>query len=213
MAEAGTYPPGVPENVTATHGAWRQGCVNLSGISVMVNEPAESQRGRVARTYLYMALMYPQSAMAPEGLMVLADGGPSLNEYWRTLLLQWHSAYPPTAPEKECAELAAKAQGGCNPLIVLPEIADYIWGDKRSEVYRGEGAADSEVSLHGTYALTEQISLTSPHIPEDAVWSFDGRRVNERTLQARSLGSGEHHLEYVSEATGERGRVKITIVN
>lgn len=208
---AGTYPPGIPQNLTADHGSWRQGTIDFSGINVAVNEPCESQRGRVARAFLYMALMYPQAAMAPEGLMVMTDGGPSLNDYWRSLLLGWHERYPPDASEKECAQLAMSAQGGYNPLILLPDIAGYIWGDKRDEIYGGDAESGSEVPLHGVYSLSEQVTLASPHVPDDALWSIDGKRVAARTVAATSLGAGDHDLEYVSESTGEHGRVKITI--
>lgn len=207
----GTHPCGLVTTVTADHGSWRQGTIAISGFPVTVNEPCESLRGRVARAYLYMALMYPQAAMAPEGMMVMKDGGPELNDYWRDLLLQWHENYPPEQDEIDLARRANAAQGGANPLILLPDIASYIWGDKRGEVYNGANVDPGEVPLHGTYKLAEVIVLKSAHVPDDARWSVDGRAVSSQSVPASSLGLGDHRLEYVSEATGEHGCVKIII--
>lgn len=208
---AGTYPPGEPETLTADHQSWRQGTVSFSGISVAVNEPHVNQRGRVARTYLYMALMYPQKTLTPEGLMVMSDGGPGLNPYWCSLLLDWHKSYPAGDDEKMAASIAMDAQGGCNPFILLPELADYIWGEKSGQVYGGSGNSDMETPLHGTYTLTDRIALRSPYIPDDALWRIDGQLTVSDIVSAATLGAGEHSLEYTSETAGEHGIVKIII--
>ena len=58
--------------------------------------------------------------------------------------------------------------------------------------------------LRAVYSLTDEcINLRSPYVPEDAVWSVDGRRVEGLRLVPAELGAGVHELKFESpECTG-----------
>ena len=211
LRETEGIPPGIPDNIISDHGAWTRGTVSLYGINIAVTAPCENQRGRIARAYLYMALMYPQPAMTPAGMMVMTDGGPSLSDYWRELLLKWNAEYPPTESEKRHAQLASAAQGGGNPLFLLPGIEEYLWGAKRGEVYSVSADDGAPVPLHGSYKLSETVFLSSPNVPKDAEWTIDGRSTTLTSVAASSLGVGSHELTYTSPSTHETGYVKIII--
>ena len=218
-SEINGLPPGEPDKVLADHDTWRRGTLNLYGIDVEVWSPFESERGRVARTYMYMALMYPQRSLAPSGMMLMPEDSYAISDYWSRLFLRWSADYPPSRDETEAASIASGAQGGVNPFVLLPGIEQYLWGDKRGEVYGGSSQEDNRpVPLRGTYTSGETIYLTSPHVPADAVWAIDGKRVNDSShnsavsaVQAASLSEGQHRLTYTSPATLEKGCVIIHI--
>lgn len=220
QSEIAGMPPGEPERITADYTSWQRGTVSLYGIDVAVWSPFKSECGRLARAYLYMALMYPQRSLTPAGMMLMPDGDYRLSDYWRELLLRWTADYPPTEAEKTAALRVADAQGGVNPFVLLPGIEQYLWGDRRGEVY-GQKAQESgqPIPLHGQYTRGETIYLTSPHVPGDAIWAIDGKSVAATqggggqilSLQASTLSEGPHRLTYTSPSTLERGCVIIVI--
>ena len=220
LREIAGIAPGEPEQIIADHDTWQRGTVSLYDIDVAVWSPCKNQRGRVARAYLYMALMYPQRSLTPTGMMLMPEGDFTLSDYWRQLLLRWAADSPPTDSETAAALRASEVQGGVNPFVILPGIEQYIWGDKRGEVY-GQSSAEPghPVPLHGTYTHSETIYFTSPHIPDDAEWEIDGKRVEATpgssaqvsSIKASSLAQGTHRLAYTSPSTHEKGCVIIVI--
>lgn len=225
-------PPGEPDKVKGEMGQpWSVGTVELApGFDVAVYAPADGQRGRVARAYLYMATVYPQRVMSPAAMMVLTGGETGLSDYWRDVLLKWTKECPPTADERREAEMIGAAQGGGNPFVLLPGIEEYIWGSHRGEVYApvyqgadpsspespddtpGEGSVTPvAVPLHGRYRLGESIRLASPHVPDDAEWSVDGARMAQESVEASALGAGSHEICFTSPSTGRHGRVIIFV--
>lgn len=202
-------PAGILCDTLATNGDWATGHGTVYGSKVDLYAPPAIERGHIARSYLYMALMYPEGIYTPRGMMVMDSGEPHLSSYWRSLCLEWARCYAPSAAEIEWNETASEAQGSANPLIVFPGIEDYIWGGKTDEAYQ---TGDDPIPLHSSYHLdTDMINLFSPSIPADAAWAIDGVSVSAGSFPACGLGVGKHHLVYKSASTGETGRLMINV--
>lgn len=204
-----TRVPGVVTDVTATFTNWSIGRGELNGSMVDFFEPPYSMRGRIARTFFYMAAVYHACGLEADGFMMFSEEYPYLKPYAVRLLCQWSREQQPDHAEVAWAEYVGKLQGTVNPFVSDPELAEYIWGDKSGEVYAPEGAP---VPLHSTYRMAgDRIYLTSPRVPDDAVWTIDGVQAMSDSYDPRDLGVGEHHLTYTSAATGESGRLMIKI--
>jgi len=202
--------PGEPTEITSSFAHWSEGRAEIYGTMTDLYAPPVSMRGRIARTYFYAAALYHTDILTTEGYMMMQPEYPYLTPYAKGLLCEW-ARQAPDADELAWAEYAAKMQGGGNPFVTEPELAEYIWGDKAGETYTVEG---EPVPLHSTYTMgDDRIYLISPHVPADAVWSIDGMPAMSDSYSSEELGVGEHHLTYASKSTGSSGRLMIKIVS
>lgn len=202
--------PGEPSEITTSFAHWSEGRAEIYGTMTDLYAPPASMRGRIARTYFYVAALYHPDILSTEAYMMMQPEYPYLTPYAKGLLCEW-ARQAPDADELAWAEYAAKMQGGGNPFVTEPELAEYIWGDKAGETYTVEG---EPVPLHSTYTMgDDRIYLISPHVPADAVWSIDGTPAMSDSYTPAELGVGEHHLTYTSKSTGSSGRLMIKIVS
>lgn len=202
----------MPGEVTKPHYSdsyWSVGTGILYGIATDFYAPPEAMRGRLARTFLYMAVMYPQDSFTVRGFSMMNPSYPYLQAYGVDLFTRWASDYPPSPEEVAWSAYVSSLQGGGNPFVTNPGLAEYIWGTKDGEIY-DDGS--SPLPLRSTYHIGGgRVNLTSPHIPADAVWRIDGRPASSSSYAPGELGIGDHNLEYTSPSTGETGRVMIKI--
>lgn len=94
-----------------------------------VFEPADEYKGDFARTYFYMATCY-QDLTWKYTYMVSQNTYPTLNGWAAKLLLQWSRQDEVSDKEKNRNDVVYSIQNNRNPFIDLPELAEYIWGDK-----------------------------------------------------------------------------------
>lgn len=206
-----TRRPGVLTEVTVAYTHWSVGRAEIYGSMTDLYAPPEAMRGRIARAYFYMAARYHCDVMAAEGYMMMSSEYPYLTRYAVDLLCVWAREQAPDDDEIAWAEYVSGLQGGGNPFVTEPALAEYIWGDKAGEVYAVEG---EPVPLHSTYRMdVDRIYLLSPHVPQDAVWMIDGLPAMSDSYNPRDLGLGEHHITYTSASTGSSGKVMIKIVS
>lgn len=203
--------PGVVTDVTVAFDSWCAGRGELNGSTVDLYEPPVAMRGRIARTFFYMAAVYHACGLEAEGFMMLSERYPYLTPYAVRLLGQWAREQAPDDAEIAWAQYVGRLQGSVNPFVSNPELADYIWGDKSGQAYGPEG---SPVPLHSTYSMKgDRIYLTSPLIPADAKWSINGMPAMADSYDPRDLGAGEHHLAYTSASTGQSGVLMIKVIS
>jgi endonuclease I len=111
-----------------------------------VFEPADEYKGDFARTYFYMVTCY-QNLKWNYTWMVSNTTYPTLNTWAQTLLLKWHREDPVSQKELDRNEEVYKVQANRNPFIDYPELAEYLWGDKKGQVFTLTGETQSDPVL------------------------------------------------------------------
>lgn len=108
--------------------------VNSGGASY-VFEPANEYKGDFARTYFYMVTCY-QNMNWTNTWQVMNGTYPSLQQWAIDLLLKWHRADPVSEKEINRNDAVYQTQNNRNPFIDDPELAEYIWGNKKGQAYK-----------------------------------------------------------------------------
>ena len=97
-------------------------------------EPADEWKGDFARTYFYMATAYQHMTdewQTTDGLLTVDPASWTTMRPWvYELMLQWADEDPVDDIERARNEVIYGIQGNRNPYVDVPELADYIWGDK-----------------------------------------------------------------------------------
>ncbi len=179
-------------------------------------EPAAKYKGDFARIMFYMATIYPATLWYDWGNIVFETNiYPTLRKEAATTYMKWHREDPVDEQERILNDKIENIQGNRNPFIDHPELAEYLWGDKKDVPYRTETPADPDnpdrpkTPLHGVYKLSDDhIDLYSPYVSAEARWTVDGKSASG-TLSTHTLGIGIHELRYTTD--NEKGKLLITI--
>lgn len=148
---------------TFNNGITRVGTGINSGGAPYVFEPATEYKGDFARTYFYMVTCY-QNMNWTNTWQVMNGVYPSLQQWTIDLLLKWHRADPVSQKEINRNEAVYQVQNNRNPFIDDPELAEYIWGNKKGQAYHPSGTVTpGEATLitpvHGMYLDFGQVAL------------------------------------------------------
>lgn len=122
-----------------------------SGGAAYVFEPANEYKGDFARTYFYVVTAY-QNLTWKYTYMAQNGNYPTLQPWAMQLLLQWHRQDPVSEKELLRNEAVYKIQNNRNPFIDHPELVEYIWGNKKGEVFN-----DSADPSTGVPTLTSPV--------------------------------------------------------
>lgn len=118
------------------NGTCRVGTGINSGGATYVFEPANEYKGDFARTYFYMVTCYQNLTWESNYTWQVKNGAyPSLQPWAIDLLLKWHRADPVSEKETNRNEAVYNIQSNRNPFIDYPELAEYIWGDKKGQTF------------------------------------------------------------------------------
>ena len=102
-------------------------------------EPADEWKGDFARTYFYMATTYQHMTdewQTTEGLLTVDPEARTTMRPWvYELMLQWAADDPVDDIERDRNEVIYSIQGNRNPYVDVPELADYVWGASREQVF------------------------------------------------------------------------------
>jgi len=100
-----------------------------------VFEPDDEYKGDFARTYFYMATCY-QDYTWKYKYMLVNGTYPTLNQWSVDLLLKWHREDQVSQKEIDRNEAVYKFQNNRNPFIDFPELAEYIWGNRKGQIFK-----------------------------------------------------------------------------
>lgn len=183
----------------------RKGASTFPGHSVsgVVYEPDDEFKGDLARTYFYMVTCYMSSnftqAEGGRTMFTYANGTAQLSNYSVDLLLKWHRQDPVSERElarneviygNETLNKCSYKQGNRNPFIDYPELAEYIWGNKKGQ----------SVSLSSLVSPYNGGTPTTPPQPADTrygvTWS-----VNGKSLRTDSVSEDSQIVEMPAEPT------------
>lgn len=150
------YPLGEVGMATYDNGVTKVGypIAGQGGGSSRVFEPDDEYKGDFARTYFYMATCY-QDFSWKYTYMMLNGEYPSMAQWAIDMLLEWHRADPVSKKELDRNEEVYRIQHNRNPFIDMPDLVEFIWGDKVGVPYE---AGDLPPVGDGTLVLPEHNS-------------------------------------------------------
>lgn len=130
------YPLGEVKSSSFDNGVSKVGTAvyGQGGGASNVFEPADEYKGDFARTYFYMVTCY-QNLTWKYTYMVGQNTYPTLVPWAQELLLRWSREDPVSQKEIDRNEQVYALQGNRNPFIDLPELCEYIWGNKKGQVF------------------------------------------------------------------------------
>ncbi|MDD2961529.1 MAG: endonuclease [Muribaculaceae bacterium] len=142
------YPYGECENGTTLSpngnikALGKLGACTFPGYSGTVFEPVDEYKGDFARTYFYMASAYQDKIGGWNSPMLSHDSYPCYASWALNLLLKWHREDPVSEKEINRNEVVYGYQKNRNPYIDYPELAEYVWGNKKNEGWVPGGVVD-----------------------------------------------------------------------
>lgn len=120
----------------------RLGDCTFPGYSGTVFEPDDQYKGDFARSYFYMAAAYNDQIAGWNSKMLAGNSYPVFSSWAINLLLKWHREDPVSQKELDRQEVVYGAQHNRNPFIDHPELAEYIWGNKKGQNWSTSISAD-----------------------------------------------------------------------
>lgn len=120
----------------------RLGSCTFPGYSGTVFEPDDQYKGDFARSYFYMAAAYNDKIAGWNSKMLAGNNYPAFSLWAINLLLKWHREDPVSQKELDRQEVVYGAQHNRNPFIDHPELAEYIWGNKKGQNWSTNISAD-----------------------------------------------------------------------
>ncbi len=149
-----------------------------------------SFKGDVARCYFYMDVRY-NGLEVVEGFPEPAGTGLAGD---LITLLDWHELDPPDDFELNRNNLAYEWQMNRNPFIDLPELVDYIFGDKQNEIWN-ENLSTTIVDAPTISVYPNPVKeklfiegIDSPNV-QVTIYSMQGK-----VVQKERLSQNQHHL-------------------
>ena len=156
--QRGNYPYGECASGTTlpSHGGvqalGKLGKSTFSGYSGTVFEPDDEYKGDFARSYFYMAACYNDRISSWSSDMLAGNKYPAFTTWAVNLLLKWHRQDPVSEKEIARNEVVYNNQHNRNPFIDYPDLAEHIWGDKKTVAWSTSGSAEATLSqpVNGT---------------------------------------------------------------
>jgi endonuclease I len=177
------YPLGVVDSahITFENGVSKVGYAisGQGGGSSMVFEPDDQYKGDFARTYFYMATTYQDYTWA-KTYMVAQNTYPTLTPWAVTMLLEWSRNDPVSDKEIDRNEAVYKIQNNRNPFIDFPDLAEYIWGNKKGEnfnIYSSSSGTTEPTTPSGTAKLITPVQDQELNFGEVALGKTTTARV------------------------------------
>ena len=130
------YPLGPVKSASYDNGVTKVGDAmsGFGGGSSKVFEPGDEYKGDFARAFFYMATVYDDLPWAYT-YMFQTNEWPTLRNWASSMLLDWARQDPVSQKEIDRNDAVETCQGNRNPFIDFPQLAEYIWGNRTSDVF------------------------------------------------------------------------------
>lgn len=122
----------------------RLGNCTFPGYTGRVFEPDDEYKGDFARTYFYFVTRYESQMSSFSGESFARNSYPSLSQWSIALFLKWHRNDPVSQKELDRNDAVYGFQRNRNPFIDHPELAEYIWGNKKGQPWGLTSALEDE---------------------------------------------------------------------
>ena len=123
----------------------RLGSSTFPGYSGTVFEPDDEYKGDFARTYFYMAACYNSQIGSWSSPMLAGNNYPAFRPWAIDLLLKWHRQDPVSSKETARNDAVSNYQRNRNPFIDHPELAEYIWGNRKGSAWHASGTPEPAI--------------------------------------------------------------------
>ena len=156
------YPLGVPtkdlkdQSVT---GSLKVGRATYEGETCWVFEPKDEYKGDFARAYFYMATCYGDELTwrldnkdVGSKYAMRNDSYLEFRDWEIEVLLTWHRQDPVSEKETKRMDAVSDFQHNRNPYIDYPELAEYIWGNKKGIAVKWSELTGEVTSVPATIA-------------------------------------------------------------
>jgi hypothetical protein len=166
------YPLGVVDTsktVSFDNGVSKVGypVTGQGGNAAYVFEPDDEYKGDFARTYFYMATTY-QDYTWKYTYMLTNNTYPTLQGWAIDLLLEWSRNDQVSEKEQLRNEAVYQIQNNRNPFIDYPNLAEYIWGNRKGQAF---DISDTSSDATGTPNLITPVQGTDLDFGEVAIGS------------------------------------------
>lgn len=204
---------------TLSKGLGKLGSSTFAGYSGTVFEPVDEYKGDFARTYFYFATRYENIMTSISGESFSKNKYPALSSWSLALFLKWHRQDPVSEKERVRNNAVEKHQKNRNPFIDHPELAEYIWGNKKGTPWSLTAGID-ELKVEFTLSPNPakdvlNISTDEPSI-SCSVFNLNGQLLlqqtlnNSEVLSVATLNNGMYLLQVQS---GSRKTIQKFIIN
>ena len=144
------WPLGEVSQTTFDNGVTRVGYpkIGQGGGASEVFEPDDRYKGDFARTYFYMACTY-QHYNWRYTFMLTNNNWKTLNDWSVELLCRWARNDAVSDKEVDRNDAVQKCQNNRNPFIDIPQLFEYIWGNRQGEVfYLSEAGVSNDTTTY-----------------------------------------------------------------
>ena len=216
-------PLGVVGTATFSNGVVKVGNNSFSGYNGTVFEPANEYKGDFARTYLYMVTCYEDYSIYwhGTGTTSMLNGGtyPVFKQWAINMLLKWNAEDPVSDKERNRNDGVYSVQHNRNPFIDHPELADFIWGTRKNEIWTVDvGPADTTTVFNVEPNPVSSILSVKVFKPETSTYFINslngitvqtGRFSSDGSVSVGNLKNGMYILEIY---TGTKRKVAKFVV-
>jgi len=222
-AQRGNYPYGEVASVSYTSGnGSKLGTSAIAEYSGTVFEPINEFKGDFARIYLYIATRYASecgSWTGGQGTAIFGTPTLGLSNYATQLYLKWSRQDPVSAKEISRNDANYVVQKNRNPFVDYPELAEFIWGNRKGENWSLTSAVDQinvQFSISPNPAHDVLVINSDEEDLTYTLFNLNGQTLKEeklnfdRTISLSSIQSGMYLLQLKS---GNRKSIQKFVVN
>lgn len=152
----------------------------LGGGSGSAYEPADEYKGDFARAYMYMFVVYNDQSVnwqSKYGWMYNVGADLMLKTWASAMLMRWNDSDPVGEKERVRNDAVQQHQGNRNPFIDLPDLPDYIWGEKKNVPYSVDGNSTPDIpdtpDVPGDVTERSYTWLASSNTSLDDDWTIE----------------------------------------
>lgn len=148
-------------------------------------EPADEFKGDIARIYFYMATRYAGKCSGWSGGMFGSEAN-GFKSSVADMLIKWHRNDPVSEKETRRNDAVFTYQKNRNPFVDFPELAEYIWGNKKGEAWYATATALPTTNIPGLTvypnpATTGEVTITAD---DNGLFDYELLDAAGRTLVA-----------------------------
>ena len=218
--QRGNYPFGETSSTATTYGnGSKLGNSTFAGYTGTVFEPIDEYKGDFARTYFYMVTAYENRINSWISGQLAGNKYPGLSNWSISLLLKWNAQDPVSTKETNRNNAVYGIQKNRNPFIDHPELAEYIWGNKKGTPWSltsGVDALKIEFSI-GPNPVQNKLNIrTDEHDMTCSIFDLNGRLLMEKSLSGSSevvVDVLENGMYLIKLTKGERNSIQKFIIS